>query len=356
VTGNTLCGTHEPWSASLSLTTAPEESGAIMHEAMAFVIQYGVLLLFVMIFAEQAGLPVPAIPLLVAAGALAGSGQMNLWSAAGVSLVATLAADALWYELGRRRGRSVLRLLCRIAIEPDSCIRSTEGFFTKHGKHSLVLAKFVPGLSTIAPPLAGIVGISVPVFLVWDGLGTVLWVGSGIGLGYFFSGQLEDAIAYLSHAGTVIAALAAVAVASYVGWKLLRRYHLAHRVMRVTMEQVARKLDKDESVVFVDVRALEDARQDPGIPQALLIPAGDMARRYAELPVDRDLVLYCACPHDTASAQAATVLRKKGLNRVWPLAGGLDAWRAWQVPQAPSIILPDRIHTEYAPSEEMVLH
>ena len=326
-----------------------------MHEATAFVIQYGILLLFVMIFAEQAGLPVPAIPLLVAAGALAGSGQMNLWSAAIVSLVATLAADVLWYELGRRRGRSVLRLLCRIAIEPDSCIRSTEGFFTKHGKHSLLLAKFVPGLSTIAPPLAGIVGISVPMFLLWDGLGTVLWVGSGIGLGYFFSGQLEEAVAYLSHAGTVIAALASFAVASYVAWKLARRYHLAHRVKRMTMEQVARKLDNDEPVVFVDVRALEDVRQTPGIPEALVIPAGEMIRRYAELPVDRDLVLYCACPHDAASAQAASVLRKKGLNRVWPLAGGLEAWRAWQAAQAPSIIVPDRFPTEYAPSGEMVL-
>jgi membrane protein DedA with SNARE-associated domain/rhodanese-related sulfurtransferase len=326
-----------------------------MHETMAFVIQYGVPLLFVMIFAEQAGLPVPAIPLLVAAGALAGAGEMSLWSVAGVASLATLAADGLWYELGRRRGRSVLRLLCRIAIEPDSCIRSTEGFFVKHGKHSLLLAKFVPGLSTIAPPLAGIVGISVPLFLFWDGLGTALWVGSGIGLGYFFSGQLEEAVQYMSHAGAVLAALASVAVVSYILWKLARRYRLAHRVMRVTMLQVAQKLEKDEPILFVDVRGLEEARQDPGIPQAMLIPFAELERRYPELPVDRDLILYCTCPQDAGSAQAAMSLRKKGFNRAWPLAGGLDAWRAWQVAQAPAIILPDRLEAEYLSSAELAL-
>jgi len=309
-----------------------------MHETMAFVIQYGALLLFAVIFAEQVGLPVPAIPILVAAGALAGLGQMNLWSTVGVASLATLLADVVWYELGRRRGRSVLGLLCRIAIEPDSCVRSTERFFTKHGKHSLLLAKFVPGLSTIAPPLAGIVGISVPVFLFWDGLGTALWVGSGVGMGYVFSGQFEEAVGYMSHAGTVIGVVASILVGSYVTWKLARRYHLAHRIPRVTMEEVAQKLERDEPVAFIDVRVLEETTQDPGIPEARLIPAADLAERYAELPADRDLVLYCACPHDAASAQAAMWLRKKGFVRVWPLAGGLGAWRAWQLAQAGPII------------------
>jgi membrane protein DedA with SNARE-associated domain/rhodanese-related sulfurtransferase len=304
-----------------------------MLEAMDFVMQYGALLLFVVIFAEQAGLPLPAIPILVAAGALAGSGQMNLWSAIGTASLATLLADGLWYELGRRRGRSVLGLLCRIAIEPDSCVRSTERFFIKHGKHSLLLAKFVPGLSTIAPPLAGIVGVSVPVFLVWDGLGTALWVGSSVGIGYAFSEQFEEALAYMAHAGTLIAFVASAVVASYVTWKLARRYYLVHRVPRVTMDQVTQQFGSEESVVFVDVRALQDAVHDPGIPEALLIPAGDLARRYTELPVDRDLVLYCACPYDAASAQAALWLRKKGYPRVWPLAGGLGAWRAWHLAQ-----------------------
>jgi rhodanese-related sulfurtransferase len=204
--------------------------------------------------------------------------------------------------------------------------------------------------------LAGIVGISVPVFLFWDGLGTALWVGSGIGLGYFFSGQLEEAVLYMSHTGTVIAVIASVAVVSYVMWKLARRYRLAHRVMRVTMAQVAHKLEKDEPVLFVDVRGLEETRQAPGIPQALLIPVAELERRYMELPMDRDLVLYCACPQDAASAQAAMSLRKKGFKRVWPLAGGLEAWRAWQIAQPPSVILPDRFAPEYVSSGEMALH
>ncbi len=173
-----------------------------MNETLHFLTQYGSVLLFVVVLVEQVGLPVPALLFLIAAGALVGTGQMALGVAVGSAVLAALLGDQLWYELGRRRGRRVLNWLCRISLEPTSCVRRTEEFFTRHGVRSLVVAKFVPGLSTIAPALAGIVGLRMPQYLLYNGLGTILWVGSGIGLGYAFSDQLEQAVSVVAHLGS----------------------------------------------------------------------------------------------------------------------------------------------------------
>lgn len=162
-----------------------------MNEALHFLTQHGTLVIFFVVLAEQIGLPIPALPVLIAAGALAGSGRMNFGMAVGSAMPAALLGDQLWFELGRRRGRHVLGWLCRISFEPMSCVRRTGEFFARHGIRSLVVAKFVPGLSTIAPPLAGIVGLGMPQYLLYNGMGTMLWVGSGIGLGMMFSDHLD---------------------------------------------------------------------------------------------------------------------------------------------------------------------
>ena len=119
-----------------------------MNEAVEFLIQHGYILLFAWVLIEQIGLPVPAVPLLIAAGALAGSGKINLASAMGSAIIAALLADVFWYHVGRYRGGRVLKLLCRISLEPDSCVRWTEDVFARHGAHSLLIAEFVPGLNT----------------------------------------------------------------------------------------------------------------------------------------------------------------------------------------------------------------
>src|SRR5437879_7529576 len=157
-----------------------------MNELLQFVVRHGYTLVFAWVFIEQAGLPVPSAPLLLAAGALSGAHGMNLSLAITFAVLASVASDSIWYELGRRKGVRVLRLLCRISLEPDSCVRQTEDVFARHGARSLLVAKFVPGLNTVAPPLAGIFRMRLSRFMVFNGVGTVLWAGAFVALGYSF--------------------------------------------------------------------------------------------------------------------------------------------------------------------------
>ena len=298
-----------------------------MNEVIAFLIEHGASVLFIVVLAEQIGLPIPAVPLLVAAGALAGAGVLNLWVAIGIAVFAALLGDWLWYELGRRRGRSVLTLLCRIALEPDSCVRRTERFFLRHGSRSLVVAKFVPGLSTIAPPLAGIVGMKTSTFFFYDGLGALLWVGATVGLGYVLADQLETAFAYAAHMTPALGSAVIIGLVAYILYKAHQRRQL-RRTPRMTVGQVKEKLESGEPPIIVDLRMPLDVERAPGIIGALTMSSEDLLNRSHELPRDRDIILYCACPRDAASVQAAFLLREKGFTRVWPLAGGIEAWRA----------------------------
>lgn len=299
-----------------------------MHNASLFLMQYGAMVLFAVVFIEQIGLPLPAIPVLIAAGVLAGTGHMNLWTTIGITVGAALLADWIWYELGRQRGRRVLGWLCRIALEPDSCVRRTEEFFVQHGPHSLVLAKFIPGLSTIAPPLAGIVGLRLPVFLLYDGLGAVIWAGSSVGLGYFFSDRIEQALAYGNHLVPVTGIAALGMLAAYVLYKAVSRRRQLSQVPRMTVEELAERLEGDRPPLLIDVRGRTAAEAETGLPGALLMPIAELNQRYMNLPKDRDLVLYCACPTDASSAQGALTLRRLGFERVWVLQGGVTAWQA----------------------------
>lgn len=298
-----------------------------MSDTLSFLMQYGVLVLFAVVFVEQIGFPLPAVPLLIAAGALAGTGHVNLWTAIAVTVVAALAADWMWYELGRRRGRGVLDWVCRISLEPDSCVRRTEAFFAKHGPSSLILAKFIPGLSTIAPPLAGIVGLSTPLFVLYDGLGAVIWAGSSLSLGYVFSDRIEEALRYGRQGAPAVAMLVFAAVFGYVLYKGAARRRLS-QAPRMTVRQLIERLDSDEPPVLIDVRAHVAPEDAPRLPGALMLPIEQLARGHAALPRDRDLVVYCACPGDVTSAQATLMLRRLGFERAWALKGGATAWHA----------------------------
>ncbi|MGH7406105.1 MAG: DedA family protein, partial [Candidatus Methylomirabilales bacterium] len=183
-----------------------------MSEALEFLIRHGYSVLFAVIFIEQIGLPIPAAPLMLAAGALAGAKQLSFALAVGVGSLATLLADTIWYELGRRRGSRVLQLLCRIALEPDSCVRRTEDVFVRHGARSLIVAKFIPGLSTVTPPLAGIFRMRLPRFLFFDGLGALIWVGAYTGLGFVFSDQIERVAARAAELGARLVLILVVAL------------------------------------------------------------------------------------------------------------------------------------------------
>ena len=299
-----------------------------MNETLHFLTQYGTIVLFVAVFAEQIGLPVPALLFLIAAGALVGTGQMVLGVAVGAAVLAALLGDQLWYELGRRRGRQVLNWLCRISLEPTSCIRRTEDFFTRYGARSLVVAKFVPGLSTIAPPLAGIVGLRMPQYLLYNGAGTILWVGSGIGIGYAFSDHLDQAVSVLAYLGPTLAMILLGSVAAYVIAKVLHRYRVERLIPRLTVQDVMEKIAAGEAPVIIDLRPHGARWEVPGIPGSVPMSMEDVIAGYRDLPRDRDVILYCACPRDSASVQTARKLRDMGLTRAWPLSGGIEAWHA----------------------------
>src|ERR1700680_335680 len=227
-----------------------------MHSALEFLLHHGYAVLLVWVFAEQIGLPVPSLPILLAAGALAGSGQFNFAGSIFLSVFACLTADTVWYGLGRVRGIKVLQLLCKISLEPDSCVRRTEGLFAKQGARSLLLAKFVPGLGTVASPLAGIFHMRPWRFFLFDAVGSLLWAGSFLGLGYVFSGQIERVAEHLAALGGWLLILLLGALAAYIAYKFGARQRFLRelRISRITADELKKKIDSGEELVIVDLR------------------------------------------------------------------------------------------------------
>ena len=306
-----------------------------MNEANAFLSQYGEILLFAVVFAEQIGLPLPAVPILLVAGALAGAGKIDLTGAIVLSVIACLAGDLIWYELGRRRGRRALSLLCRVSLEPDSCVRRTENFFTRHGVGSLVLAKFIPGLSTLAPALAGLFRVGMQRFLLFNGLGAVLWTLAFVLPGYLLSDQIERLAEEAERLGVWLASIFGAGIAAYVGYKFLHRQLLLRelRIARVTAEELKQLMDNGHELLVVDLRGALDHEADPyTIRGALRMTAEELEQRHHEIPRHQDVILFCACPNEATAAKMALMLRSKGITRGRALAGGIDAWREKDFP------------------------
>ncbi len=267
-----------------------------MEEILEFIIRYKYLLLFALVFAEQIGLPVPALPFLLAAGALARTGQLDVGMALLVGVSASVLSDVIWYQIGRRRGMKVLNLLCRISLEPDSCVRRTEELFARHGARSLLVAKFFPGYNTAAPPLAGVFGMRFGRFLLFDALGALLWLGVLGGLGYAFGHQLEVLVAKVQALGVRLGVAILALVVGYVLYKYVQRRRFLHelRIARITASELAAKLDSGEDLVVVDLRHSVDFEADPEpIPGAMHVPVEDVEQRAAEIPQHQEIVLYC---------------------------------------------------------------
>ena len=306
-----------------------------MDDVTQFFVRHGGLVLFATVFADQVGLPFPSFPVLLAAGALAGAGKMNLGMAVGLSVVACFVGDFIWYYLGRHRGRHVLNVLCRISLEPDSCIRRTETFFERHGTWSLVTAKFFPGLSTVTPALAGLFGVSVERFLLYNGLGALIWTVAYIAPGYLFSDQLEQIAAQAARFGGSLVVLIVGALALYIAYKYIHRRLLLRklRIARITADELKQMMDDGHEVMIVDLRQPLDRQADPyTIPGALRMAVEELEHRHHEIPRDRDVILYCACPNEVTSARMALLLKRNGITRVRPLAGGVEAWRERNFP------------------------
>lgn len=306
-----------------------------MNQITGFLLSHGGPVLFLVVFVEQIGLPLPAIPWLLVAGALVQSGKLSAWLALGVTFPACVVADSIWFYLGRRDGHRVLGLLCRISLEPDSCVRRTQDVFSRYGMRALVFAKFLPGLSTVAPPLAGNAEISVPRFLFFDGIGSLLYVGGFLLAGVVFSRQLDKVMAALSSLGSSALGLVVTLAVLYIGYKYFQRRRVLHelRMARITADELNQKLESGENPVILDIRSNAELEQNPSLIRgAIHMTMDEVERRQLEIPRDRDVILYCSCPNEVSSARVALRLHNKGISRVRPLLGGIDAWRERKYP------------------------
>ena len=293
-------------------------------------VQYGVVVLFAWALAVQAGLPAPAIPMLLGAGALSGSGQMNLALAVGAAMVATVCADVLWYALGRSQGTRVLGTLCRLSLDPDSFIRDAKERFLAHRVRYLILAKFLPGLNPLAAGLAGVVSIRPERFLLYAGAGALFWAGGWIILGYACADLIGFVATRAARVGMPLAIVIAAVLTVYLGFKYVRRHRfLRHlRKARITAMELKRRLEAGDHLVIVDLRTALDIETAPyGIPGAYRIAPEALQHPHPLIPSDSEVVFYCAEPREATSARMALRLAANGFNNVHPLSGGLEGWR-----------------------------
>ena len=306
-----------------------------MPIAIVFFIHYAYLLIFLWVLVEQIGIPIPSVPILLTAGTLSATHRVNLLYVTLAMLAACIVADSIWYHLGRRYGNSVLKLLCRLSFEASTCVSKTEGYFTRRGAVTLLFAKFVPGLSTVAAPIAGQTGMSYPRFLAWDMAGSLIWGESFILAGYFFGDLAKKSapfFAWLGHFALYIFVLMVLGFLAHRIWKQ-RKFLQQVREMRLEPSELKEMLDTAEKngttpPFIVDLRHPLDYLPDPRVlPGALRIGPNEIKQHSEIIPRDRDVVLYCTCPSEETSAKLALQLHKVGIYRVRPLRGGFDGWK-----------------------------
>ena len=267
-----------------------------MEEITQFVGSHGYGLIFVWVMLDQFGVPIPAIPVLIVAGAMSGGDDLNL---AGVVLAATagcIPSDIIWFEAGRRRGGAVLKTLCKISLEPDSCVRDTQSTFARYGMKSLFLAKMIPGYQTLSPALAGMAGVSLPRFLAFDLPGALLWSVAFIIPGYLLRDQVGVAMDLMARFGTGIGSAVVTILVGYAAWKFWHRQRVLRslRIARMLPEELKQALDGGSAVTVVDLRDAISVEYMPHrIPGARIMSIDDIETRHHEIPRDHDIVLYC---------------------------------------------------------------
>ncbi len=268
-----------------------------MEHLISLLAQYGLLLVFANVLLAQAGLPLPAQPTLIVAGALVRDGQLSLAMVLLVAVAASLLGDLPWYAAGRRAGYRVLRVLCRVSIEPDSCVKQTETIYERWGAPSLLVAKFVPGFSTVAPPVAGAMRLGLPSFLLYSAAGALLWAGAAVALGMVFHTQVDDLIQWLSDMGSLAFAVLAAAIAFYLAAKWVERWMFMRvmRMARVTVDELQALMRDNVPVVVLDARSSTARTIDPRhIPGAVPVDWAAPAHNAGDVTPDHHIVVYCS--------------------------------------------------------------
>jgi len=304
-----------------------------MQWLLTLIEQYGLWLVFANVLALQLGLPVPAYPTLIVIGAVSARGDFTAPQVIAVAVVASLIADLAWYVAGTRFGRRVLRLMCRLSLSPDSCVRQTENIYERWGAPSLMVAKFVPGFAAVATSMAGVMRTRLASFVVFDAIGALLWSGVAVTLGWFFRDAVQEVIEILAQAGRWGLVFLLSAFALYIAVKWIQRYRLIRtlRMARISVDELNDMLNNNERPLVVDVRAPASQKQGR-IPGAVWIDSHAFdeslqAQRLHERTAD-EVIVYCACPNEASAAVVAKKLMRAGFTRVRPLAGGIEAWMA----------------------------
>jgi membrane protein DedA with SNARE-associated domain len=261
-----------------------------------YVITYGLPLVFVIVLLEQLGAPIPAIPVLVVAGALSMDRDFSAWQVLLVAIVASLIADTVWFLLGRVQGHRILKTLCKISLSPDSCVRQTESVFERWGMPSLLVAKFIPGFSTVAPPMAGATKAGIDEFLLYDTGGALLWAGSGVVAGVIFHKAIDRALAFLASIGSAAFALLGVALAAFIAlkWWQRRQFYKVLRMARISVDDLHTLMDEGLNPLVFDVRTIQGRSLDPRrIRGASVLDIQNLDTELINMPRDREIILYC---------------------------------------------------------------
>jgi membrane protein DedA with SNARE-associated domain/rhodanese-related sulfurtransferase len=303
-----------------------------MSQLTLLIQHYGVFLVFGMVLIEQFGLPIPAFPVLVLAGAMAVDGGASWQLCLLAVLLACLICDYFWFRAGRYYGKRVLRLLCRISLSPDSCVNQTEDRFRRYGPKSLLVSKFVPGFNTIAAPMSGALGTGTRAFLGFAASGALLWGGTGIALGAIFHDSVDGVLAALETMGSAALGVLAGLLALFVLYKYVerRRHRATLAVPRIAVAELMSLLEGGHDPLIIDARSVTAQALEAAIPGALLYNSCEPGQLMASLDKDRHIVVYCSCPNDVTAAQVAKEFLANGFHRTRPLHGGLDAWHAHQ--------------------------
>jgi membrane protein DedA with SNARE-associated domain/rhodanese-related sulfurtransferase len=299
------------------------------------------------VLAEQLCLPIPSVLFLMAAGALSSQGQMRTSIIVLLGVSACLAADGIWFWFGRRWGSRAIRLLCRFSADPRTCSQNALEKFRRYGVPMLCVAKFLPGINLVMPPLVGAEGVSLAGFLALDTLGSLLWSAFYVALGYLFSRELDVAMGWVKHFGTVLGIVILAPISIYIGWRLLVLVRMIRRlrVRRISPAMLARKMKSKSKVAVLDLLDFEaqaGTESPEAIPGALRIDPSRLRKSpHITVPGNVDMVLYSSSGGDTVPARAAIALHRIGVNNVWVLEGGIKAWRAQGLPLSKNPEVPE---------------
>lgn len=298
---------------------------------------YGVLIVFAVVLIEQLGLPIPAFPILIVAGALAANGDLHWMAVLAAALSACLISDFLWFRAGRRYGKRILRLLCRISLSPDYCVSQTEDNFNRWGPKALMVSKFIPGFNTIAAPLSGAMGTSARTFCGFALAGGLLWTCSGVAIGAYFHNGIDQVLDLISLMGSTALVVLAVLLLLFIAFKYVerKRFLLSVQGERIGIDELTALIEQGLAPLLMDARSGTALALEPALPGAVWAKGSASLAEVAGADKERHIVVFCSCPNDVTAAQVAQELVRIGYRRARALRGGLSALKEAHPPMAP---------------------